>query len=135
MVNKQTYELKLSSLKNAFSRLKEALALIKEAPNSDIIRDGLIQRFEFTVELLWKTLKEYLYLEKGIETRSPKDVIREARNINLINLEECEHGLAMIDDRNELSHLYKEDIARTIGLRIPSYSDLIENIIDRVQSL
>jgi nucleotidyltransferase substrate binding protein (TIGR01987 family) len=61
-------ETKLDELKRAISRLKEALAL----PKTDVIRDSVIQRFEFTVELSWKVLQRHLR-DSGIsEALTPK---------------------------------------------------------------
>ena len=48
-------------------------------------RDALIQRFEFSFELLWKCAKEYLYVEEGIDAASPKKVIRCCRELGLLD--------------------------------------------------
>jgi nucleotidyltransferase substrate binding protein (TIGR01987 family) len=85
----------------AFSRLKEALEM---GYLNELERNGLVQRFEFTLELSWKVLKDFLQ-EKGFEYKpTPKDTFREAQRAGFIDYaQELVDGL---DLRNELSHDY-----------------------------
>lgn len=74
-------------------------------PNlNELERNGLIQRFEFTLDLSWKVMKDYLE-EKGFVFKpSPKDTLRLAQQSGYINFaQELIDGL---DIRNELSHDY-----------------------------
>lgn len=71
---------------------------------SEIERDALIQRFEFSFELIWKCAKEYLYVQDGIDAASPKKVIRACREIGLLDEAETEQALKMVDDRNLTTH-------------------------------
>jgi nucleotidyltransferase substrate binding protein (TIGR01987 family) len=71
--------------------------------------DSCIQRFEFTFEALWKTLKVVLLEKEGIEANSPKSVLNAAYKQRLINNEEI--WLAMLEDRNHTSHTYDEETA------------------------
>ena len=67
---------------NATKRLKEAL----EQDETDIVIDGVLHRYEFTFELAWKTLKDYLeYLGISMNTGSPREVIKESFAHNLIS--------------------------------------------------
>ncbi|PIS11619.1 MAG: nucleotidyltransferase [Bdellovibrio sp. CG10_big_fil_rev_8_21_14_0_10_47_8] len=86
------------------SRLKEAL----EQPKTEFIRDSVIQRFEFSVELAWKTSKKIM----GTATSAPKDVIREMAQSNYI--QDVDRWLKAIDMRNLSSHTYKEDLAEQV---------------------
>jgi predicted nucleotidyltransferase len=73
-MNEETLRESLASLGDALDRFGEALAI----PNPDeIVMDGTIQRFEFTFELFWKTLRRFLQRE-GIDTASPKNPLRHA---------------------------------------------------------
>ncbi|MCK9638338.1 MAG: nucleotidyltransferase substrate binding protein [Prolixibacteraceae bacterium] len=85
----------------AFFKLKEAM---EQENLNELERDGLIQRFEFTIDLSWKVMKDYLE-EKGFVFKpSPKDTLREAQRAGLIDF-----GQVLIDGldiRNELSHDY-----------------------------
>ncbi len=85
----------------AFSRLKEAVDL---PVLNELERNGLIQRFEFTLDLSWKVLKDYLE-EKGFAFKpAPKDTFRLAQESGFIHYaQELIDGL---DIRNELSHDY-----------------------------
>lgn len=108
-------EAKLGNLKKALERLKEAAAQLGEN-NSDVIRDGVIQRFEFTYELAWKTTKEYLEDIGIMDKNSPKAVIKEAYAQKIIINEQI--WLSMIKDRNKASHMYPEKMAIDIAERI-----------------
>ena len=69
------FETKLINFNNALQRLKEAAVELEKIDASDVVRDGVIQRFEFTYELAWKTTKEYLEGLGIVDRNSPKAVI------------------------------------------------------------
>lgn len=81
---------------------KEALG---EPDVNTLIIDGIIQRFEFTLKLCWKTLKRFLALER-IETNTPKDTLKKAYAAGWLNNETA--WLQMLQDRNEAAHIYDE---------------------------
>lgn len=103
------FDERLLDFSKAVARLEEALDLVDPSP---IIIDAVIQRFEFTYELAWKTMKAYLESQGLTESRTPKDVIRESFGIGLI--EDGDGRLDMLADRNLTSHTYREDMAREI---------------------
>ena len=88
----------------AVNALANALAL----PEDDISRDASIQRFEFCIELAWKTARRHL----GTATTGPKQVVREMAQAELI--ENVGLWLEAIDQRNLSSHTYNEEIARKV---------------------
>jgi nucleotidyltransferase substrate binding protein (TIGR01987 family) len=93
----------------AFLRLKEAM----EMENlNELERDGLIQRFEFTIDLAWKVMKDYLDY-KGFNFKpSPKDTIRLAQESEFIDYaQELMDGLEI---RNILSHDYDGEKFETL---------------------
>lgn len=98
--------------KNALERLEEGLSI--EANNSIII-DGVIQRFEFTFELSWKVLKDYLDY-KGIEVKTPRDSIKKAFETDIIS--DGDEWIDMMIDRNRTSHIYDEEESRAIYNKI-----------------
>ncbi len=115
--------LALERLEQAFKRLKEALPKVED----DLDRDGVIQRFEFTVELLWKTLKLILAYQ-GVECFTPRQCVKEAFRAGLIPDDEI--ILDMIADRNRSSHIYDEETAEEIFERISKvYVKALEKIL------
>jgi len=126
------YKQKLENFKNACNRLSEGVSKFDKA--NDLQRDGLIQRFEFTFELAWKTLKAIFEDEGLYGLNSPKTVLREAFSAGLIEDEEL--WLVMLNDRNSTTHIYNEKIATEICNRIiekylTSFEGLIKKIIVR----
>ncbi|TFD96997.1 HI0074 family nucleotidyltransferase substrate-binding subunit [Jeotgalibacillus sp. R-1-5s-1] len=105
----------LNNLELAIARLEEALS---EDATNPLIVDGTIQRFEFTIELFWKTLKRALQSE-GIETKTPKEALKEAYQAGWLNDESA--WLQMLKDRNETLHTYNEELAREILAHIHQY--------------
>lgn len=106
---------KIKDLENAVSRLDEAIKDSKKIELSTL-KDGVIQRFEFTLELSWKILKTYL-VNEGIDcVNTPKSVMREAYKAGIIKSGEI--WIEMIDDRNLTSHIYSQSMADDIYLRI-----------------
>lgn len=115
----------------AVNRLADAL----NQPKNEFIRDAAIQRFEFTFELAWKVLKNYLERE-GLEARSPRAAIRGAFSIGL--LPEDEGWLVMVELRNLSSHTYNEAIAERIYTELPAmlhrFQTLLAKLDQRSQS-
>lgn len=102
-------------IQNLFGRFKEAYSRLKEAINikeeSDIKRDAVIKRFEFSYELLWKTYKKIARLQK-LDYFSPKACFQFAFKSGLIEDEEL--FLEIIDARNKTTHVYSEEEAKKI---------------------
>ncbi|MDD3898787.1 MAG: nucleotidyltransferase substrate binding protein [Syntrophomonadaceae bacterium] len=109
-------EAKLSNFKNALQRLKEAVEQLEQNDTNDLLRDGLIQRFEFTYELAWKATREYLKELGIVDRNSPKTVFKEAYAQKII-IDET-NWLLMLKDRNTMSHMYSEELSQEIARRI-----------------
>lgn len=86
---------------------------IKE--HSDLERAGVIQYFEMTFELAWKTLKDYLQAE-GYDIKSPRATIKQAFQNEYI--QDGKVWLEMLEKRNELTHAYNETTAEKALLKI-----------------
>lgn len=125
------FQSKLENYKNALARLHESMEDAKKYGDNLTFRDGVIQRFEFTAELAWKTVREYLLSEKAAEINSPKSVMREAYNMNIIT---DEYGwIGILDDRNATSHIYDEAEATDIYKRISdSHIRLFDNLLEKL---
>ena len=98
---------KIKQFRKAINSLQEVLAKEKD----DIIRDSTIQRFEYTYELCWKSAKEFLREQCGVDALSPKKVFRDLGKNNYISDEEVEDLIRMTDARNEIAHIYDEKLA------------------------
>ena len=110
---------KVENYQNALKRLKEAIARYKTAPDDTLYRDGLIQRFEFTFELAWKSLKEYMEDQGVVLTIvSPRSVLKEAYAAGVIDNPDIWNEA--VDSRNLMSHIYDEETAVSIATRVSS---------------
>lgn len=114
---------RINTAQRALTKLHE---LAVKPDLSDVERDALIQRFEFSFELLWKCAKEYLYVVEGIDAASPKKVIRCCRELGLLDDEQTREALQMADDRNLITHTYDETFAQAVVERIRRYAPLLQ---------
>ncbi len=106
---------KVQNLVKAVNRLEEALIELRLS-DSSVVRDGVIQRFEFTTELAWKAAREYLIDQGFVDLNSPKAVMKEAFSFGLIA--DAENWVEILSDRNLTSHIYQEELAVEISNRI-----------------
>ena len=126
----KSLEFKFMNLKKAFLKLEEAAERYDE--NDDIIRDSLIQRFEFTYELCHKTLHEFMKYEGiYIDSSFPRAVFKKAYASNLISDERV--WINLLEDRNLTSHIYNEKASDEIAHRI--LSDYISAIGELILNL
>jgi len=121
-------EYKLEMKAKVAKRALETLQEIMDEPYSVIIRDAAIQRFEYTFEVTWKLIKEYLFEMEGVICNSPKSCFREAFKMGLLNETESMQALYMTDDRNMTTHTYHEDIAEEIYKELAGYYFLMNKI-------
>ena len=95
---------RFANFSRAFSLLREALENGADAL-SDLEREGAIQRFEYTFELAWNTLKDRMEHDGLIlPSVTPRAVIRQAFQAKLI--EDGDAWIDMLNDRNAMSHNY-----------------------------
>ena len=110
--------------KNALTRLKEAL---QEEP-SEIVIDGILHRFEFTFELAWKCIKDYLeYMGISEKIGSPRENIQLAYKHGIIS--DGDLWIEMMLARNSLSYLYDEQQSRQV------YNDIKSKYINAFEEL
>ena len=102
----------------ALSQLQEAVTLAQQRSLSKLEEQGLIQAFEFTHELAWNTLKDFLE-NRGVQNLyGSKDSTREAFKQGLV--ENGQAWMEMINSRNLSSHTYEEATASQIVAAIRS---------------
>jgi nucleotidyltransferase substrate binding protein (TIGR01987 family) len=98
----------------------------------EVFQDSVVKRFEISFDLLWKYLKEFLFVYHGIEVVSPKKVFKEALTQQLINHTELETFLAMCDDRNLTAHTYDRDHAQEVAETVLGYYFVIKPALVRI---
>ena len=107
-------------------KLKEVLDLKK----NEINRDSAIKRFELCFDLAWKSIK-ISAKNKGIECYSPVDCFKSAFQLKII--EHDSEWLDMVRDRNSTVHIYKEEYANEVYLRLPAYLKLFETLLENLK--
>lgn len=103
MISEARWRERFSDYKKALERMRESL---KKEELNELEKDGVIQRFEFTFELAWKTLKDYLEDQSFIDVTSPKKAIQKAFENGLI--QNGDAWIEMQEDRNRMSHMYDQ---------------------------
>lgn len=121
-----------------FANYKKALEqltrFIERGELNEFEEQGLIQAFEYTHELAWKTLKDFLENKGNNEMFGSKDATREAFKLGLIVNGDV--WMNMINDRNQTTHTYNEETTQQIAsaIRHSYYSEFIE-LLGNLQNL
>lgn len=103
---------RFDNFRRALKQLTAAVDVSRQRPLSDLERQGLIQAFEFTHELAWNVLKDYLEMEGIQGLVGSRSTVREAFKRGLVR--DGEVWMDMIDKRNLSSHTYNENVAQAI---------------------
>lgn len=133
-------ELDLSSLARALGQLESAIQSLAERPSDTLIRDAVIQRFEFTYELCIRILRRYLRAiaasEDEIDVLSFRELVRHADELQLLRsgaLEWSRYRQA----RNDTVHTYNEVRAAEVAAAAKDFAQeariLFDNLSRRVQ--
>jgi nucleotidyltransferase substrate binding protein (TIGR01987 family) len=125
-MNERALKQLFDALGRSLDRLAEALSVGVAEP---LAIDGTIQRFEFTFELFWKTVRRLL-AGQGIEANSPKAVLQQAYRLGWLSDEQ--QWLDLLKDRNLTSHTYQEPLALEIYRRIPAHHAAMRAAFDRL---
>lgn len=103
---------RFDNYRRALHQLTLAVQLMHQRPLSNLELQGLIQGFEFTHELAWNVLKDYLELEGIQGLIGSRSTVREAFKRGLVM--DGEAWMDMIEKRNLSSHTYNQDVAETL---------------------
>lgn len=119
-----------------FENFRKALAKLEEFTSDPVSserdRAGVIQGFEFTFEQCWKTFQKIAHQE-GLEANSPRQSLKVALQLGIIEANDEENWLQMMQDRNLTSHLYQENLAELICQRIiNSHLSLLQGALKRI---
>lgn len=125
------WEQRFSNYNKALKKLSEAIDYIKKELNKndldiknedakdvlgEIIKEGLIQRFEYTYEMAWNVMKDYALYQGNSEIGGSRDAIRFAFSSKLIGNGDL--WMDMIKSRIKTTHTYNEETANEIYLKI-----------------
>jgi len=77
---------------------------------TDLEKEGLVQRFEYTFELAWKTMKDYLEAQ-DVEAKFPREAIKKGFQYEIIA--EGEVWMEMLESRNIMAHTYDKELFQT----------------------
>ena len=109
------WQQRFSNYQKALARLSEAVGLlvdnVNEGSEFDLLKEGLIQRFEYTHELAWKVMKDYLEYQGYVDIRGSRDAIRKSLELNILS---DRRWMATIEARNLTSHNYDDETADNI---------------------
>ena len=128
-------EIKIAEYKKALKSLSAAIEVYHEKKSSiddpkliDVIENGIAQKFEYTVELMWKAFRDVFYENDGLEINSPKKVIKTLYQFNHINDDMFIVLIDMIDDKNKILNIHDEQEFHQIIEKINTYKDILESL-------
>jgi nucleotidyltransferase substrate binding protein (TIGR01987 family) len=129
---------KSESVGKALATLEKAIVALSKhdrRTNEDVYityRDSLIKRFEYSSDLFWKLLKEYLEVRHGVLAAAPKSVYRECLVAQVLTEDETKTCIAMVEARNQTAHIYREESAEYIAGLVPGFCKLMTSIFNRI---
>ncbi|MCK5842642.1 MAG: nucleotidyltransferase substrate binding protein [Candidatus Sabulitectum sp.] len=114
--------------------LKQMQRFIDKGDLSELEEQGLIKSFEYTFELAWKTLKNFLEYSGQNDIYGSRSAIQKAFQLDLI---EDGHGwMEMLKSRNKTSHTYNEETAREICTAVTSqYFELFQRLEEKMDGM
>jgi nucleotidyltransferase substrate binding protein (TIGR01987 family) len=123
------WQQRFENFSRAYLLLESVFKNKKVAEFSDLEKEGIVQRFEFTFELAWKTLKDYLdYSGVKLEPITPRHVIKTAFAAGIIA--DGQVWIDMLEQRNLMSHTYDSAILEkaiaAISIYLPALSQVYE---------
>lgn len=107
---------RFTNYRKVLTKLSQAVSIVTGQQNAqedvdNLMKEGLIQRFEYTHELAWKVMKDYAEYQGYTEVRGSRDAFRQALQMGIID----DAGwMESIEDRNLTSHNYDEEVAEEV---------------------
>ncbi len=120
----QPFEKALKSLKNA----------LQSPPKNDLERDGVIQRFEYSFELAWKSVRGLLLaLGRAEVSSSPRPLLKDAAEENLIT--DIELWDSFLEARNQTTHTYNELTANEVYDIVKKFPKAADDLLKKIKKL
>lgn len=127
----------ISALENVHKRLGDVLKIFVENENDDIVRDSVIQRFEFTYFIALKTLRKYFegmaFVMEDVQQMTFNQVIRVANQFDLLHFE-LDKWTEFRQMRNLTSHTYDEEVARKVVAVVPDFCEEVGYLLKQLRS-
>ena len=124
-----TYQYRLKTLNEAVKSFQNSLEIDlshKDDIEADVIKNGQALKFSYSIELLWKVIKTFLNEVHGIECNSPKSCIKFFFQNSELSEVDYQGLIGMINQRNELSHIYNQNAFEKIHKSLPSNLKIIK---------
>lgn len=127
------WQQRFSNFNKAFLKLSQAVTQAKQKKLSELETEGLIQRFEYTYELAWKTLQDYIKDMGLSDIHGPSKVLQEALKMELIT--DSEGWVKLKKSREKTSHTYDPETAEEIkGLILDHFYQLFSELQIKLES-
>jgi len=127
------WQQRFSNFNKAFSKLSQAVKQAKDKKLSELETEGLIQRFEYTYELAWKTLQDFIKDIGIADINGPSKVLQEALKMKLIT--DSEGWSKLKKSREKTSHTYDPETAEEIKeLILDQFFQLFSNLQVKLES-
>lgn len=129
---------RFNNYRKALTKLSQAVKIMSEqiafnAEIDELLKEGMIQRFEYTHELAWKVMKDYAEYQGYTDIRGSRDAIRKAFEMGLID---DKRWMESIESRNLTSHNYDDEVASEIYETIMQlYYPLLCSFEEKMRSL
>lgn len=132
---KPRWQYRFDNFKRAYFLLDESINLKREKGLSQLEKEGVIQRFEYSMELAWKTMKDYLESQNVLfDVVTPRAVIKEAFSTKLIT--RGEDWMGALDTRNKMNHTYNfKEFETAIELIEQKYLVCISELYERLAQI
>lgn len=130
--------LDFTPLENSLQRLGEVVEIYKKNPQDTIVRDSLIQRFEFTYSITLKTLRKYFieraFIVDDVNKLSFNEMVRTAMQLNLLK-SDLAKWTEFREMRNLTSHTYDENVALKVSGIVPDFYEEITYLLKELKGI
>lgn len=130
--------LDFTALENSLQRLGEVVEIYKKNPKDTIVRDSLIQRFEFTYSITLKTLRKYFieraFIVDDVNKLSFNEMVRTAMQLNLLK-SDLTKWTEFREMRNLTSHTYDENVALKVSGIVPDFYEEITYLLKELKGI
>ncbi len=130
--------LDFTALENSLQRLGKVVEIYKNNPQDTIVRDSLIQRFEFTYSITLKTLRKYFieraFIVDDVNKLSFNEMVRTAMQLNLLK-SDLAKWTEFREMRNLISHTYDENVALKVSGIVPDFYEEITYLLKELKGI